>query len=106
VTTEPREIRTNRVERNRKAVEKAKQIHGTICQACGLDFGDVYGTHGDGFIEAHHLKPVADSGNRKVNPARDFRVVCSNCHRMLHRGTRLLTVEELSEIIATVKDQR
>lgn len=94
-----REIVTNKVERNRAAVAKAKRIHGTSCQVCGFNFGVVYGQHGEGFIEAHHLHPVANAGKRMIDPEKDFRVVCSNCHRMLHKGGRLLDVQELKKII-------
>src|SRR5262245_34965130 len=54
-----REIRTNRVERRREAVAAAKRIHGLSCQVCDFNFGDEYGAHGAGFIEVHHLLPVA-----------------------------------------------
>ncbi len=86
-----------RFERSLKLRTAAVAIHGTRCQACGLSFGEVYGELGDGFIEVHHLKPVADYlGETNVDPASDMAVVCPNCHRMLHRraGTPL-TIEEL-----------
>jgi predicted HNH restriction endonuclease len=39
------------------------------------------------------------AGKRMIDPEKDFRVVCSNCHRMLHKGGRLLDVQELKKII-------
>jgi 5-methylcytosine-specific restriction protein A len=48
-----------KIERNRTAAKQAKKFHGTVCQACDLDFGQRYGAIGEGFIEAHHLKPIA-----------------------------------------------
>jgi 5-methylcytosine-specific restriction protein A len=93
-----REIKHNRSERNREAVKKAKDVHGTQCQVCGFDFGLTYGPHGQGFIEVHHLLRIID-GRRKTNPKRDMRVVCSNCHRMLHRGRKLLSIEELQQLM-------
>ena len=93
-----REIKHNRSERNREAVKKAKDVHGTQCQVCGFDFGLTYGPHGQGFIEVHHLLRIID-GRRKTNPKRDMRVVCSNCHRMLHRGRQLLSIEELQQLM-------
>ena len=96
-----REIKANRRERSRSAVRRAKEIHGTNCQVCGFNFGGYYGEHGEGFIEAHHLSPLSPSigsdNHRRTNPRTDMRVVCSNCHRMLHRGSRLLTIDELRE---------
>lgn len=48
-----------KVERNPTAAKQAKKFHGLRCQACDLDFEERYGAIGKGFIEAHHLKPIA-----------------------------------------------
>ena len=47
-----------KIERNRTAAKNAKKFHGTRCQACDLKFDERYGAIGQGFIEAHHLKPI------------------------------------------------
>jgi 5-methylcytosine-specific restriction protein A len=47
-----------KIERNATAAKNAKKFHGTTCQACELNFGKRYGEIGEGFIEAHHLKPI------------------------------------------------
>jgi predicted HNH restriction endonuclease len=87
--------------RSRKVISDAKGKHGVTCVACGFDFGKTYGTHGSGFIEMHHLNPIKD-GQRKTK-VDDLRPVCPNCHRMLHKGDMLLTIDELKQII---KDQK
>jgi len=77
-----------KIERNRTAAHHAKKFHGTRCQACDLDFGERYGKIGQGFIEAHHLRPIAtleEGVPVKYDVAADFAVLCSNCHRMIHR---------------------
>jgi 5-methylcytosine-specific restriction enzyme A len=77
-----------KIERNRTAARQAKKFHGTRCQACTLDFGERYGQLGKGFIEAHHLRPIAtleEGVPVKYDVAADFAVLCSNCHRMIHR---------------------
>ena len=48
-----------KIERNRTAAKQAKLFHGTICEACDLDFSKRYGAIGDGFIEAHHLRAIS-----------------------------------------------
>jgi predicted HNH restriction endonuclease len=83
--------------RNRKIVALAKQHHGTTCAVCDFDFAKTYGSHGEGFIEMHHLYPIA-GGTRKTS-VEDLRPVCANCHRMLHRGKELLSIGELKVII-------
>jgi 5-methylcytosine-specific restriction protein A len=77
-----------KIERNRTAAKQAKKFHGTRCQACDLDFEERYGKIGKGFIEAHHLRPIATLEEGVPVPydvAADFAVLCANCHRMIHR---------------------
>ena len=85
-----------RIERNRKLAARAKKVHGYKCKACGFDFAQRYGVIGAGFIEAHHLTPLAELQGKSVllDATRDFTVLCSNCHRMIHRSEFVSRVEE------------
>ncbi|MCC5858608.1 MAG: DUF3578 domain-containing protein [Ectothiorhodospiraceae bacterium] len=77
-----------RIERDSTAARKAKRVHGYICQVCGFDFKAVYGELGTTYIEAHHLTPLADLPEGEPapqDPETDFAVLCSNCHRMIHK---------------------
>jgi 5-methylcytosine-specific restriction enzyme A len=88
VTETRKYVYHRKIERNRTAAQQAKKFHGTRCQACDLDFGERYGEIGKGFIEAHHLRPIASLEEGvpvKYDVAEDFAVLCSNCHRMIHR---------------------
>ncbi|MFC1872652.1 MrcB family domain-containing protein [Chloroflexota bacterium] len=87
-----------RIERRSSLAKKAIQVHGYTCQACGFNFNNRYGEIGKGFIEAHHLKPIAQlKGNIvDLNPQNDFSVLCSNCHSMIHKF-------EMSEDIVAFK---
>ena len=67
------------------------------CRVCGFNFKSVYGEQGSGFIEAHHTKPLAE-----LEPGatvQDLLAVCSNCHRMLHRGYPTTTPQMLRDLI-------
>lgn len=88
-----------RIERNRKLAIKAKKLHGYTCQACGFDFEKEYGEIGKGFIEAHHLTPLNKLKGQKIalDPKRDFAVLCSNCHRMIHKTEFVSEVKEFRE---------
>lgn len=90
--------------RDRRLILLAKQKHGTVCSVCKFDFGETYGEHGEGFVEMHHLFPIAN-GKRKTT-IEDLRPVCANCHRMLHKGKKLLSIEELKEIIELNKGKK
>lgn len=79
-----------RIERNSRAARLAKSHHGYTCQVCDFNFYTVYGDIGKDFIEAHHLKPISslEAGTKvRYDVATDFAVLCSNCHRMVHRTT-------------------
>lgn len=98
---ERRQLRFHyRVERNQRLAKLAKEYHGYSCQICGFDFKRAYGSLGEDFIEAHHLTPVAElppNTSVQLSPAKDFAVVCSNCHRMLHRQGAPDSFEEFVE---------
>nr|WP_246408258.1 DUF3578 domain-containing protein [Microvirga lupini] len=77
-----------RIERNSSAARLAKKHHGTRCQCCDFDFNETYGAVGAGYIEAHHLRPISELEEGiavTYDTAKDFAVLCSNCHRMIHR---------------------
>ena len=72
---------------------------GTLaCDVCDADFAEIYGDFGKGFIEAHHKIPVSQLNEESETKMTDIALVCSNCHRMLHRGSGL-TVEDLKTIV-------
>ncbi|MBU6418248.1 MAG: DUF3578 domain-containing protein [Proteobacteria bacterium] len=77
-----------RIERNASLAKSVKKLHGYICQVCDIDFEIIYGEIGKEYIEAHHLKPLASLKGKRVamDPAKDFAVLCANCHRMIHRS--------------------
>lgn len=83
---------------------KAARIASTgklRCEVCTIDFQETYGEIGAGFIEAHHRVPVHQLDGINRTKLADLALVCSNCHRMLHRAAPQLTVEELRDLIKT-----
>lgn len=90
-----------RIERNARSSALAKQFHGYACQCCGINFFDQYGELGREYIEAHHLIPLnelPESQPVKLDPSKDFAVLCANCHRMMHRKGAPRTVEGLRKL--------
>lgn len=92
---------TTRYERDSRNRNEAIRVHGTKCMICGFDYEKVYGELGRGYIEVHHIKPLASQEEEvRVNPETDLICVCANCHRMLHRYRNyIISVEELRRII-------
>jgi len=87
-----------RYERKPSLREDAYKAHGCSCSVCKFNFEKAYGEWGKDFIEVHHIEPLASGAgkSRKINPKTDLLVLCSNCHRMVHRRRGLtLTIEEL-----------
>ncbi len=94
-------VYTTKYERDpnvRRAFLKGKHLK---CEVCGFDFEKIYGKLGEGFIEVHHKKPVSE-GKRITDLNNDLVMLCSNCHKMIHRGKdHMITVEELKSIIGS-----
>jgi hypothetical protein len=88
-------------ERDSKVIRLAKNLAKQLsCEACGFDFGKFYGERGEGYIEGHHTKPIAEMKPRgEETIVKDIALVCSNCHRMLHRMRPLITIDELKQRI-------
>jgi predicted HNH restriction endonuclease len=91
-------------ERNTQVIQIAKKNfkrkHGRLfCQICGFDFEKAYGKVGKDFIEGHHTIAVSDmTAEHKTKPA-DIAILCSNCHRMVHKKRPWLTMQELIKLL-------
>lgn len=85
--------------RNPKLVKEAKEKYGYICQACGFDFEKVYGELGSKYIECHHKNPLSERNDKLASTIDDVCVLCSNCHRMIHRTKPAMSLSELKKIV-------
>ena len=98
------EIRHKMRERNPALIKKVKDVfknkHGHLfCEVCGFDFHRKYGIIGSGFIEAHHTTPLSQLSGETNTRLKDIALVCSNCHRMLHRKRPWLEMKHLKRLI-------
>jgi 5-methylcytosine-specific restriction protein A len=83
-----------------KAVKAFRKQYGRVaCEACSFDFSVIYGPHGADYIECHHRIPLSQSGETTTR-IQDFVLLCSNCHRMIHRRRPWLSFEELVALIS------
>jgi predicted HNH restriction endonuclease len=84
----------------KKAKDKFKEKHGNLyCEICNFDFQEKYGEVGNDFIEAHHTIPVSELNGETKTKLKDIVLVCSNCHRMLHRRRPWLKIDNLKDLI-------
>lgn len=95
-----RQVSVNAYERDPKARQKCIDYYGLNCSVCNFNFGKVYGQLGEGFIHVHHLRPISEIAEEyEVDPVKDLRPVCPNCHAMIHRTPRPYSIEEMKNII-------
>jgi 5-methylcytosine-specific restriction protein A len=91
-------------ERNKNLVDKKKKDFlkknsRIFCQGCGFDFETVYGERGRNFIECHHLEPLSLKDEPQKTKLSDLALLCSNCHRIVHRRKPWLTINELKNLL-------
>lgn len=97
---ERRTVLVDRYERDPRARRACIEHYGARCCACGFAFRDIYGPLGEGVIEVHHLALMSGAqGVHQVDPVRDLRPLCSNCHTMAHRKQPPLSIEELKSLL-------
>lgn len=84
---------------NRAKIKRFLEKGSLECEICGIDFHKIYGDLGRGYIEAHHKIPVSELKGDKKTKISDFALVCSNCHRMLHRKKTSIPTQTLKNII-------
>ena len=88
-----------------QAKTRALEANGRlICECCDFDFATIYGQSGAGYIEVHHNIPISELQPGATTKLSDLTLLCSNCHRIIHRRRPWLTVNQLSSILKAVGD--
>ncbi|MFN4155685.1 MAG: HNH endonuclease [Paracoccaceae bacterium] len=93
-------VSVNRFERSRTARDRCLAHFGYACMACGVMLEDIYGELGKQLIHVHHVVPLSViKEDYQVDPIKDLRPVCPNCHAIIHRRKEPLSVEEVRGIL-------
>jgi hypothetical protein len=95
-----------RRERNAKIVgaKKSQVLKKTgrlECEVCGFDFKERYGALGENFCEAHHKQPLSTLNEQTETKLDDLAILCSNCHRMIHRTKPILSIAAFKKLLAS-----
>jgi len=90
-------------ERNSKVIKDAKKLFlkskgKLFCEICGFDFEKSYGEIGKGIIEGHHNNPVSEMADGNKTRIEDIKMVCSNCHRVIHKNMNL-SFEQIKDLV-------
>jgi 5-methylcytosine-specific restriction protein A len=102
-----RQVMVNKYERSRRARRDCIAHYGAACMVCDFDFSATYGSIGNGYIHVHHLLTMAELAKRYeatgvpyvLDPVRDLRPVCANCHAMIHTRVEPYSIEDLRAIL-------
>ena len=91
-------------ERDWKLVNAKKQQVMTSkgfleCEVCKFNYKDKYGTRGHNYAEVHHIKPISEYKDDDVTYLKDLAILCSNCHKMIHRKEPWLSIDQLKVML-------
>ena len=92
----PRRSSMTTYRRDRTARQVCLEHYKPKCVICGFSFEARYGDIGKDYIHIHHLVPLSTRGwLHTVDPIKDLRPVCANCHAMIHRRRDPFSIEEV-----------
>ena len=104
--TEGRAVQSmaTRYERKKVNREACIQLKGLRCLVCDFDFVENYGHLGIGYVEIHHIKPLASLGaDYRINVATELEPLCANCHAMVHREEPPIAILTLRQIVKEMR---
>ena len=90
----------NKYERDSQVRRACIEHWGQRCSVCSLDFAEQYGPETAGLIHVHHLDPLSNAKSaRRVDPVKDLRPVCPNCHAVIHWADPPYTLEHVRAML-------
>jgi len=97
-------VELTRYERDRGARAECLDYYGHRCSVCDFDFPAAYGEVAQEMIHVHHLVPIAEVGaTYALDPVRDLRPICPNCHAVIHKRRPPFTLEEVKAMLNRAK---
>ena len=93
--------------RNPNLKRDAIKERGCQCEACKFKFGDKYGEFGANYIECHHEDPLSERPEREwlhelKTSIKRVKLLCSNCHRMIHRT---IPAKDFNFLLSLINDE-
>lgn len=72
-----------------------------------MSFAEFYGPEVAYIIHVHHLIELNRIGREyEVDPIRDLRPVCPNCHAVIHSRKKPYSIEEAAALIWSLKGRQ
>ena len=98
-------VETTVYERNPLARKKCIAYYGTHCSVCSFSFAAKYGDNAKDYTHVHHLTPMASIGQEYViDPIKDLRPVCPNCHAVIHLRQPPYSIDEVKKMLYSESD--
>jgi 5-methylcytosine-specific restriction protein A len=95
-----RQVVVNAYERSAEARRRCIEHFEARCYVCGFDFEAHYGQLDRDCLHVHHEVPLSEiRRSYRVDPIKDLKPVCPNCHAVIHSRTPPYTVEEVRAMI-------
>lgn len=67
---------------------------------CGLNLEAIYGVAGREKIHVHHLIPLYFKQEEYIiDPIKDLRPVCPNCHYIIHSKKEPYSIQEVKDML-------
>jgi 5-methylcytosine-specific restriction enzyme A len=98
------QVYVNRYERDPAARQACIDHYGRACAVCGMTFAHHYGPVAASLVQVHHLEPLGENpGDREVDPVKDLRPICPNCHAVVHLKKPPLSIDQAAALLTGVK---
>lgn len=93
--SEPQRDRELREKKIRRALKAGGGRLRCEVPGCEFDFEAVYGRLGRGFAHVHHVNQFASGDGQRITREDELKIICANCHAMVHRHGECRKMEEL-----------
>lgn len=95
-------VQLTRYERNTKVRNECLNHYGFKCFICNFNFEKRYGSVAKNIIHVHHLRLLSEINEKYiVDPIKDLRPVCPNCHAVIHSRRPPFGVSEVKNMLAS-----
>jgi hypothetical protein len=92
----PITVRSSRFERDPEARRVCLDHYGSACIVCGFRSDQVFGGELTGIIHVHHVTPLSSVAmEHQIDPVKDLRPVCPNCHAAIHSRNPAYGIDEI-----------
>lgn len=85
--------------RCRTLIDTKKALSNGSCEICGFAYRKYYKGITKVHLEAHHINPIAMRVKPSETKLEDIKLICSNCHTVIHSRKPIFTLEEVQKML-------